>query len=206
MRALYRWLFPDYEKELKRACVGSVKLLDIGCGDNSPIQSFSKNLYSVGFDAFAPSIEASKNKGIHSAYLEGVVKDLPLHFGVASFDTVLASDLIEHLTKEEGIKLIATMERIATKKVIIFTPVGFLPQAGVKNNPFQEHKSGWSVEDFKKQGYDVIGINGLRCLRGEFAGIRWKPKWFWIIISDITQLWTRNRPKYAFQQLAIKEK
>jgi len=51
------------------------------------------------------------------------VRKLP--FKQKSFDTVLCMEVIEHLEKEEAIRLIEDMEKIARKKIIITTPVGF---------------------------------------------------------------------------------
>lgn len=202
----YVKIFPNYQIELEKA-VGNCKgLLDVGCGSSSPIKSFSKKLYCVGVDAFEPSIEKSKTQEIHNKYYKIDVFDIGKKFGPNSFDCVLASDLIEHLPKEEGIKLIEMMEKIAKKKVIIFTPNGFLSQGEYDNNPWQVHKSGWTVKEMKKRGYEVIGINGWKPLKGEYASIRFWPKYFWIIISDITQFFVRNKPENAFQILCIKTK
>jgi len=97
------------------------------------------------------------------------------------------------------------MEEIATKKVIIFTPNGFLPQGEYDNNPWQIHHSGWDVEEMQDLGYNIIGINGWKPLRGEYARINYKPLFLWTLLSDITQLFVRNNPKYAFQILCVKE-
>ena len=97
------------------------------------------------------------------------------------------------------------MEKIARKKIIIFTPNGFLRQEEHDNNPWQVHKSGWNINEMKSLGYNVIGINGLKFLKGERAEIKFKPRIFWSLISDITQLFTRKHPKYAFQILCTKE-
>lgn len=123
-----------------------------------------------------------------------------------SFDCVLASDLIEHLTKKQGVKLITMMEKIARKKVIIFTPNGFLPQGEYDNNPWQVHRSGWTAKEMEKRGYKVIGINGWKPLRGEYANLKFWPRYFWLVISDITQIFVRNKPNKAFQILCIKTK
>lgn len=59
-------------------------------------------------------------------------------------DVCIASDFIEHLTKEKGQELIALMG-IATK-IIIFTPLG---DASVTNDGHPDsHASGWLPEDF----------------------------------------------------------
>jgi hypothetical protein len=86
--------------------------------------------------------------------------DLDKTFSPKSFDCVLALDLIEHLEKEEGFQLISMMEKIATKRVIIFTPNGLLPQQEFGGNRLQIHKSGWSVEEMREKGFRVIGILG----------------------------------------------
>jgi hypothetical protein len=57
------------------------------------------------------------------------------------------------------------MENVAKKKIIIFTPNGFLRQDEYDGDKLQIHKSGWTVDEFKKLGYEVKGINGWKPLR-----------------------------------------
>jgi len=112
--------------------------------------------------------------------------------------------LIEHLPKEDGKKLINLMENIAKKKIIIVTPNGFLPQKSYDNNELQEHVSGWTVAEMRQAGFQIIGINGYKNLRGELAKLKYKPEWFWMRISDISQLVTRRWPNKAFELLCVK--
>ena len=204
LKNLFHIFFPSYFYELKKVLSNCESLLDVGCGSFSPIASFSKSFYSVGVDAFVPSIEKSRKLGIHNKYYNIDVLDIGKKFKENSFDCVLASDLIEHLSKEDGFKLIEMMEKIAKKKVVIFTPNGFLPQGEYNNNPWQVHKSGWSVEEMRRRGYKVIGINGWKPLRGERARIKYKPKLFWLIFSILTIPLVRNHPTKAFQILCVK--
>ena len=132
------------------------------------------------------------------------IMDIGKKFKENSFDCVLASDIIEHLPKEQGLELLDIMEKIAKKKVIIMTPNGFLQQGEYDNNPFQIHKAGYTAKEFREKGYKVIGISGLKSLRGEFAIIKYKPKLFWLLISDLTQLFVKNKPEKAFQLLCMK--
>lgn len=201
----YSKLFKNYYSELEKAVKDSKTLLDIGCGSDSPIQYLSNKIDAVGVDAFLPSIEKSKIKKIHKDYLNIGVLDLDQHIADKSFDCTLASDLIEHLTKNDGLKLIELMEKKARKRVIIFTPNGFLEQGEYDNNPWQVHLSGWTVKEMEEKGYKVIGINGWKALRGEYASIKYSPKILWMVISDITQFFVRNNPEKAFQILCIKE-
>lgn len=205
LKKIYLKIFPDYARELEKAVGDCKTLLDVGCGSDSPIQSFSHKLHCVGVDGFAPSLEKSKSRGIHDEYRQIDVMDIGKEFEADSLDCVLASDLIEHLTKEDGYKLMDMIEKIAAKKVIIFTPNGFLPQGEYDDNPMQVHISGWSVEEMQKAGYEVIGINGWKSLRKEYAEFKYKPRYFWWLLSDITQYFVRSRPHKAFQIMCVKK-
>ena len=144
-RRIHDSIFPSYNDELKKATNGCASILDIGCGVDSPVQYLPSTMHRVGVDAYAPSIEASRKRGIHNEYYEMNVDDIGQRFAENSFDCVLASDFIEHVTKEQGLQLIENMERIAKHKIIIFTPRGFLPQDEYEGNPWQKNISGWEV-------------------------------------------------------------
>ncbi len=133
------------------------------------------------------------------------VLNIDKKFKEKSFDCVIALDIIEHLNKKDGLRLLELMEKIAIKKVIIFTPNGFLPQGAYDKNKFHVHKSGWTYNEMKKYSYNVIGINGFKHLRGEYSTLKYSPRFLWTIISDITQLITKYYPKYAFQILCVKK-
>jgi len=97
------------------------------------------------------------------------------------------------------------MERWARKKVIITTPNGYLWRGTYDNNPLQEYKSSWSVEELRNLEFKVRGINGWRGLRGYKASIKYRPTFLWARISDLTQKVTYHYPKPAFQLFAIKK-
>ena len=202
---IYRKIFPDYQMKLNSLTKDCKSLLDIGCGDSSPIQSFSKRMFCVGIDIFKPSIEKSRKKKIHKEYHKINYSNVEKLIKESSFDCVLASDFIEHLKKEEGYNLLKIMERLSKKKVIVFTPNGFLPTGEHEGNPWQVHKSGWTVKEMKDFGYKVYGINGLKGLRKGLAEIRFKPRFIWLLISNISQYYTWYNPKKAFHLLCVKE-
>ena len=200
----YHFLFPTYIHVLRKELSGVAKVLELGCGKGSPIRYVDKDFYSVGVDVYRPAIEQSKKAKIHDDYIESEIFSLDLEDN--SFDCVIALDLIEHLTEENGVKLLELMERISSDKVIIFTPNGLVEQGEVDDNPFQKHLSGWSVDFFEKRKYEVFGINGLKFLRGERARIKWKPSFFWDALSMISQLLTFFMPSRAYQILAVRRK
>jgi hypothetical protein len=201
-RLYYQWIL-RVEREVVGTCES---LLDVGCGPHSPIARFSERIpHVVGLDIFEPSIERSRALGIHNDYIIGNVLDITSLVPQKSFDAVVALDLIEHLTKEDGYRLIDGMESVARRKVVIFTPNGFLPQEPYDGNIYQRHISGWSAAEMEERGYHVYGIQGWKPLRGELAAIRNRPKFFWTYVSLFSQLVTETRPDKAFQLLCIKE-
>lgn len=214
---LFRKTFPSFvlatfilevEKHLK----GCKTILDVGCGENSPIRLFENKYTAIGIDGYKPAIERSRKLKIHDDYILGDIKKLNSLVKKKSFDAVIALDVIEHLKKADGYKLLGNMERAARKKVILVTPNGFIPQRN-KDNKLQAHLSGWTVEDFKGRGYMVEGIYGTRfcnILRTEEAELRWKPKIFWAlvwgVVVEITHhLYTKKNPEHSIGLLAVKK-
>ena len=75
-----------------------------------------------------------------------------------SVDTVFALDFIEHLEKQDGLRMLREAERVARRQVVVHTPLGFFPQSyedpqkpdrwGMDGGRWQTHRSGWEVEDF----------------------------------------------------------
>jgi 2-polyprenyl-3-methyl-5-hydroxy-6-metoxy-1,4-benzoquinol methylase len=197
----------QYVRELNQAVGPScATLLDVGCGFNSPVQSLERRpLRMVGVDGYLPVIEQSRARGIHDEYHEMSLLDIEEKFGPKSFDCVLASDVIEHFEEADARELIRQMERVARKKVILYTPNGFLPQGEEYGNSYQRHLSGWTARQMEILGYRVVGIEGLRWLRGEMARIRWRPWRLWFTASLLSQAIVRDRPRFAFRILCVKE-
>jgi SAM-dependent methyltransferase len=198
----YRKVFPLYISYLQKELADCKTILDLGCGPNSPIAYLSGSTYSVGVELFMPYLLTSKKKILHRDYILGDMRNIG--FKSNSFDCVMALDVLEHLTKPEGYELLREMERIAKRKVIIFTVNGLVPQKEYDKNPLQVHKSGWCAKELTGLGYEVSGMNGLSVLRGEMSEPRFRPKIVFAFVSDITQKITFYFPKYAFQLFCVK--
>ena len=200
--SVYEKFSPGYYRLLKKELTGCGSVIEFGCGYDSPIRYF-KGFHSVGLDIHAPAIERARKLKTHNDY---IVADVLKYTSKKRFDCAVALDVIEHLRKRDGNVLMRNMEKSA-RKVIIFTPNGYVPQAPeyVKENPFQAHLSGWSVDEFRKRGYKVYGVNGLKCLRKENAKARFKPRIFWLLLSEASQWIVVFFPRLAFQLLAVKK-
>ena len=172
--------YAQYHRVLKRLVLDGrcESLLDVGCGANSPIGNFAAQIpRRVGVDTHLPSIDQSRNAGIHSEYVISNVLEIGEKFAVDSFDCVTLLEVIEHLPREAGEQLLAQCERIARLRVVVSCPNGFLFQPPTPDNPFQEHISGWSAEDFRSRGYEVTGVAGWKPLRGPLMRPKWRPVW-----------------------------
>ncbi len=147
-----------------------VSILDIGHGKGLHLKNvkFNPRVEIVGFDVSASWLSES----IKSSVTGNAPKDLDLILD-SSFDIVMAFDLIEHLSREDGYKLLYHMERIARDSTFVFTPNGFRWQPPALDNPFDAHVSGWSHRDFKAFGYTRLRKGArLKFLLGPYS----KPK------------------------------
>lgn len=95
-----------------------------------------------------------------SVFKCGDAVDIVKHFGAKSADVVQATELLEHMPKEKGQRLLPLLETVAKSFVLITTPCGFSYQPEeVQGNPHQVHICGWDPEELLEHGYQVL-ING----------------------------------------------
>lgn len=132
-------------------------ILDIGCGRGEPMQFINRKgqFLTVGADIFKPYLRECQRQGIHDSYVLCDIRSLP--FRNKSFDIVLCMQVLEHLEKEVGRKLIEAMEKIARQQVIISTPLGRSEQHPYDGNLYQEHRRIWSPAELRMLGYKVRG-------------------------------------------------
>lgn len=196
-------------KELKEC----ESVLDLGCGHSSPLQYCKNVKYSVGVEIHTPYLKESKKKKIHNKYLNKKVQGLK--FKENSFDAVILIEVLEHLSKKDGLILLKKAEKWAKKKVIISTPNGYFPMGTVDNNKFQKHLSGWTMKEFKRLNYECHGLAGAKFFHtnknvnidseGIFHNIRFKSKKLFYFINGLSQVLTYYLPMLSFELLAVKK-
>lgn len=142
------WSLEDLDAELRQV-VGPVEsLLDLGAGIRPQDVLFARKSFRVD---------------VWPRYRPDVIADLrrPLPFGDGVVDVSWCSDVIEHLPKADGKRLLAEMGRVSRRGVVVRTPVGFHPQDPedvpwevdlVVRNPHQRHVSGWVPEELLVPG------------------------------------------------------
>jgi len=156
-------------------------ILDLGCGDGSlmAVLSQGKNWQIVGIDIYEDSLNRAKSKKIYQKLIKGDVLTSVRSLGKSSkkYDVVFFSQVIEHIQKNKGEKVLNEIEKLAINKVIVGTPKGFMkqPQEFLGDNPHQIHQSGWVKGDFQSRGYKVFGI-GFLPIWSEFGLARTKNK------------------------------
>ncbi|MCX6355396.1 MAG: class I SAM-dependent methyltransferase [Candidatus Aureabacteria bacterium] len=197
---------------LQRELKGCQSVLDLGCGRESPLK-YCRVAYSVGVDAFEPVLRESRKRGIHSEYILADIAGVK--FKPRSFDAVIMIDLLEHLEKAEGEKILRDAEEWARGKVIVNMPVGWIRQGMVQDNRFQAHRSGWQLEEMTQRGYRAYGMAGLHSLRtdeisedllgeGVLASVKYRPRCFWFVVLALSQLLAYYIPGKAFEAFYVK--
>lgn len=73
-------------------------------------------------------------------------------------DCVVWQDGPEHLPKDEAELLLKAM-KMAFNSIVISTPDGMLEQGPLDGNPYEEHMSAWSREDYVRLGFDVASYS-----------------------------------------------
>ena len=190
--------------ELRSTLAGCKTVLDVGCGNASPLR-FISGMHLTGVDGYARALEEARERRTHDEYVLSDVKKVAEVFPRRRFDACVALDVIEHLEKEDGWRMLEGMQKLATRCVVIFTPNGFMPQKS-KDGDLQEHLSGWTADEMRSRGYRILGMYGPKWIRGEYANVKYRPRVLWVLISvSCHYLHTRTRPEKAAAIYCVKD-
>jgi ubiquinone/menaquinone biosynthesis C-methylase UbiE len=169
----YLWIFNNaIDKSVKT-------VLDVGCGDGN----FMKDLATAehwkitGIDIYPKSLEKAQKTGVYTKLIKGDVLKVVQGMIIKKqkFDLVFCSATLEHLPKRKALSLLKLVDKLAKKTVIFGTPNGFInnPKEFLEENSHQEHKSGWTKDEFISFGYKVYGA-GLKLAWAEDGPARSK--------------------------------
>lgn len=95
-----------------------------------------------------------------------------------NFDLIIMSDVIEHMERKTGERVLKLAITAAKKHLIIFTPFGFVKNTsifktkdswGLNGKKWQKHRSGWFPSDFPN--FKIIMDKNYEENHGMFAAI-----------------------------------
>lgn len=134
------------------------RVLDIGCGIRPQSLIVPKiHICAEPFSEYVNILQNCYAGNPRFIILHGTADQILNLLPNRSIDTIFLIDVIEHLEKELGKKIIIECERVARKQIVLFTPIGFMHQEsspdgtdgwGLHGEEWQNHKSGWTPEEF----------------------------------------------------------
>lgn len=153
MTSLLRFYFV-----LARAPKKGRVFLDVGCGKGhlgAFLRVHSPKAEIIGLDIWMPYLKITKKTHLYDDLIRCDITHLPIKEKSSNF--TCAVELIEHLSKDKGISFLKDLKKITDGRIVITTPRGY------KKHPksedlFQEHLSGWNVNELRKMGFKVRGI------------------------------------------------
>lgn len=123
-------------------------LADIGCGLR-PVDWLTTKRH-VCVDAFAPYV-----KRLSEAGREAIVSTAEQFLAAVTpgvYDAIYLLDVIEHMEKPVGKRVIELAVMAQPKQVVIYTPLGYVEQVKdaweLGGEHWQRHRSGWTPADF----------------------------------------------------------
>ncbi len=154
------WTHPFLHEILDIIPVNVESLIDVGCGKGiigALVRIYRNPKRLVGLDVFPEYVQFCRKFEMYDETYLFDLKKSPLPFEEKEFECLTCIEVIEHLRKSDGEKLIAELERIA-KIVILTTPSHPTLSKSFDNNPSNKHLSFWSQREFYERGYKVKGV------------------------------------------------
>lgn len=78
-----------------------------------------------------------------------------------AWDAILLLDVLEHLSRERGDRLLQRcLERLTDRgRFFVGTPAVWMEQGAANGNELERHRSLWTASDFESRGYKIV-LNG----------------------------------------------
>ena len=141
---------------------------DLGCGPAESVIAAQtlqipwRRLISV--EAFPPYVERLRQKSVRAAHHEIHAVRIDEIFdllGPRPVDVVLLIDVLEHFPRRAALRLLARLEGLARRGIVVFSPIGDVGQDELDGNDLQRHRSMWRPEDWARLGYAVEVYEGF---------------------------------------------
>lgn len=189
------WAHPGLYVILNQIPRDLESLVDVGCGRGivgALCRIYREPGRLVGIDIHEPYLDSCRQLNLYDECNRWDLRRLPLPFGDKEFHVCACVEVLEHLPRHASEALVDELERIG-QRVVITTPNIFLRQPAFDDNPHQEHLSQWAVRDFRRRGYTVYGVGGLRVFGRSLK-----------YVSALFGPWTRPLPQLSTLLLCVK--
>ncbi len=165
-------------------------LLDIGAGIR--LQSFVEaqlHILCEPYSQYVKVLQEQFSSASNVMILQGTGQEILSIMPDRSVDTISMIDVIEHVENKIGCQLLRECERVARKQIILFTPLGFLPQEyedgdidgwGLEGGKWQKHRSGWNPEDFDVS-WEILACKEFHLTNGKGEPFNPPAGAFWAI-------------------------
>jgi SAM-dependent methyltransferase len=124
------------------------------------LRHYTRASYLVGLEVWDPYVEVLEESKIYNKVLKWDLNNTPLPFQGRVFDLAICSEVLEHLTHNNAIKLIEELKRVS-RRVCISTPGYYFHNSSLDGNVHQKHLSLISQRDLQKQGFRVWGYGNF---------------------------------------------
>jgi hypothetical protein len=130
-----------------------LKALNVGSGGGGADHTLPSQLSRIEFkqldhlDVYAPALEKSKGMKWSTKTVNFILEDIR-NFDFSDYDLLFMFDVVEHLPKNDALKILGKIEH-----ALIFVPIEKIPMKDELGTPFQDHLSRWTEQDFISLGF-----------------------------------------------------
>lgn len=137
--------------------------IDVGMGYGN-IGKYAKdivpNIDLTGIEIFLPYFDSSKHPNTQAKHFDRIIiSDVRKMINkLWSVDMVVAFDVIEHLPREDGIKVIKYLTSISNMGFLVNVPIVNYPQGPLYGNEAESHLDQWKPEELNELGGKTIRL------------------------------------------------
>lgn len=124
---------PHYQfiRELVRKYSVFGHILDLGCSDLPATQPLEEEGYTIyGLDLDPSSLSQARANSSYANLMKADLNNLPLR-SLGKIDTILALDVLEHLTQNEAVSLLSRLAEVGGSKISIIVAMPIISKYSV---------------------------------------------------------------------------